>query len=489
MIIIETSFNLSVLTDYAERPFSQQAIDLYCMPVKNLITRKEMKLKFDEICDNASMMRIDMVPSVENADLETYLKYFETLRSTYPKLHKEINGEKLSLYIPKDNDRQILPLKRILWSEDYNEYLKEHEGGLIFALGETVDNRIIIQDLRDLVHLLIAGTTGSGKYVCLHTIITSLMYLLSPDQLQFVLFDMKMVEMSFYAQSPYLLEPICTDEKEAMKILENLVNEMQKRFNLLMRYGVRNIDSYNKIPGVDKKPYIVVVIDEFADLMLSNPKCEEYIKRLAQKARAGGIHIILSTQKPSAEVVTPVIKANMPTRIALSVASHYDSQIILDETGAEDLNKKGDMLLKTDEGIIRLQGAYLSEDEIDAIVADTIEKYGTNKFTNIQTSIYPNQDNPENLYVRKIGEGETKDGKTVINDELYLTAMHVIEQQRASKTMVKTLLKCGDRKANEYLDKLQALKIIGEYVSQQYPVKMSYETLYSKFITVSEANA
>jgi DNA segregation ATPase FtsK/SpoIIIE-like protein len=153
------------------------------------------------------------------------------------------------------------------------------------------------------------------------------------------------------------------------------------------------------------------------------------------------------------------------------------------------LNKKGDMLLKTDEGIIRLQGAYLSEDEIDAIVDDTIEKYGTNKFTSIQTSIYPNQDNPETLYVRKIGEGETKDGKTVIGDELYMTAMQVIEQQRASKTMVKAVLKCGDRKANEFLDKLQSLKIIGEYAGQQYPVKMSYETLYAKFITVSEANA
>jgi DNA segregation ATPase FtsK/SpoIIIE-like protein len=352
------NFDLKVLSDRNEKRLNLEQRTAYGMPIKMFLKRKKMDLIFDETdySDNASMIKFNLIPTTDEADLESYSKQLEGLYTTYRGMTKEVYPDKISITIPKaSDDRQVLTLKRVLASEDYDEFIRQQQikdeklkrDGLYFVLGETVDNQMVIKDLKKCVHLLIAGTTGSGKSVCLHTIIDSLMYQYTPNQLKFVMFDMKAVELSFYDDSPYLLEPICIKSTKACDILENLTNEMNKRYNLIHSYGEKTIEGYNSLSNTDKLPYIVVVIDEYADLILTNKLVDEKIQELAQKSRACGIHLIISTQHPKADVVTSVIKACLTTRISFRVADGNASRMILDEGGAEDLSENGDMLIKT----------------------------------------------------------------------------------------------------------------------------------------------
>lgn len=243
---------------------------------------------------------------------------------------------------------------------------------LPLTLGVTPDGTTMCADLAAMPHLLVAGTTGSGKSVALHTMILSLIGTYDADELAFVMIDPKQVELSYYTDLPHMMFEAATDLDTAIERLNWLVEEMEARFTVLSDIGVRDIAAYNqRVNADDRLPYIVTVIDELADLMLSGKKLiEDPLVRLAQKARAVGIHMIVATQRPSSKVITGLIKANFPTRIALRVASKIDSRVILDANGAESLLGKGDMLFSHGSTMQRLQGAFVSTDEIETIVGE-----------------------------------------------------------------------------------------------------------------------
>lgn len=238
------------------------------------------------------------------------------------------------------------------------------------ALGRDNAGNAHFADLADLPHLLIAGQTGSGKSVCINTLITSILYRATPDEVKLLLIDPKMVELTAFNRIPHLLMPVITDTRKATQALRWAVDEMSERYAKLAKAGVRNIDSYNRLPGVTKMPRIIIVIDELADLMMTSAKdTETMICRIAQLARAAGMHLVIATQRPTVNVLTGLIKANIPARIAFAVTSGTDSRVILDHNGAEKLLGKGDMLYQPNGAeTIRLQGAFVSDEEIDNTV-------------------------------------------------------------------------------------------------------------------------
>jgi S-DNA-T family DNA segregation ATPase FtsK/SpoIIIE len=263
-----------------------------------------------------------------------------------------------------NNIRENVFLSEILSNSDF----KKREIKLPIALGKNISGKPVVGDLASMPHLLIAGTTGSGKSVCINTIILSLLYRHTPDKCKFILIDPKMLELSTYEGIPHLLCPVITEAKKAASVLGWVVKEMESRYRLMTKEGVRNIDGYNakhKLP----MPYIVVVVDEMSDLMLvAGKEIENYIQKLSQMARAAGIHIIMATQRPSVDVITGTIKANFPTRISFQVTSKIDSRTILGEQGAEQLLGKGDMLFMSSANrIVRIHAPFVSDNEIEKI--------------------------------------------------------------------------------------------------------------------------
>lgn len=497
------NYDLEILSTRQEKRLTEEEAKRYWKPIFDFIKRKNMDLLFNERSDNANLIKFTLKPTKENTQLDSYFKDLDTLYSTYKKMEKEKYYDKITLTIPKDSeDRQILSLKRILESEDYFDYLKSKEAtnnleadferqSLNFVLGETVENEMIIKDLRECIHLLIAGETGSGKSQLIHTIITSLMYLYSPKTLKFVIIDMKAILEAFYVDSPYLYAPNSSNIEDALKTLDSLVLEMEKRFQLIRSFKCVDIDEYNSLQKDNKLPFIVVVIDEYADLIFTSKdkETEGKIRSLAQKARACGIHLIISTQRPIVDVVSSLIKNNLPTKIALSVSDAVGSRVILDEGGAESLTGRGDMIFKSAREKIRLQGAYISSKEVSSVVDETIQKYGTNKF-NVKKVRKQQDEIVSEVLIRKLEEGDMADNKIVVADDLIYTSMHMINLGYASRVRVKRFLSCGDNKADKQLAKMVKYKIIDEYDKErlQYPILMNLETLENKFISVSEAN-
>ena len=263
-----------------------------------------------------------------------------------------------------NNSRENVYLSEILGSQDF----KKKEIKLPIALGKNISGKPIVGDLSSMPHLLIAGTTGSGKSVCINTIILSILYRHTPDKCKFILIDPKMLELSTYEGIPHLLCPVITEAKKAASVLGWVVKEMESRYRLMTKEGVRNIDGYNAKHSLPM-PYIVVVVDEMSDLMLvAGKEIENYIQKLSQMARAAGIHIIMATQRPSVDVITGTIKANFPTRISFQVTSKIDSRTILGEQGAEQLLGKGDMLyMSSANKIIRIHAPFVSDNEIEKI--------------------------------------------------------------------------------------------------------------------------
>ena len=256
-----------------------------------------------------------------------------------------------------------------------NEF-KNNNYKVACALGKDITGKCIVTDISKMPHVLIAGATGSGKSVCINTLIVSILYKYSPEDVKLLMVDPKVVELSVYNGIPHLLIPVVTDPKKAAAALNWAVNEMTRRYKLFADNGVRNIDSYNELvkKGVveEKLPYIVIIIDELADLMMACPRdVEDYICRLAQMARAAGMHLVIATQRPSVDVITGLIKANVPSRISFAVSSQVDSRTILDSTGAEKLLGKGDMLFYPvgESKPKRVQGAFISEEEVENVVS------------------------------------------------------------------------------------------------------------------------
>ena len=327
---------------------------------------------------------------------------------------------------------------------------KKKDIKLPIALGKSISGLPITGDLSSMPHLLIAGTTGSGKSVCINTIILSLLYKHSPEKCKFILIDPKMLELSTYEGIPHLLCPVITEAKRAASVLGWVVKEMENRYKLMTKVGVRNIDGYNEKHKISM-PYIVVIVDEMSDLMLVAGKdIENYIQKLSQMARAAGIHIIMATQRPSVDVITGTIKANFPTRISFQVTSKIDSRTILGEQGAEQLLGKGDMLYMTSANrVIRIHGPYVSEKEIEKI----------NNFLRSQG---------EAEYFDEIlsyGDDKTKDitEKNTDKDELYETAVEIIRTEgKASTSFLQRKLQIGYNRAARIIDTMETEGIVSK---------------------------
>ena len=332
-----------------------------------------------------------------------------------------------------------------------NPNFKKKEIKLPIALGKNISGAPIVGDLASMPHLLIAGTTGSGKSVCINTIILSLLYRHTPERCKFILIDPKMLELSTYEGVPHLLCPVITEAKKAASVLGWVVKEMESRYRLMTKEGVRNIDSYNlkhKLP----MPYIVVVVDEMSDLMLvAGKEIENYIQKLSQMARAAGIHIIMATQRPSVDVITGTIKANFPTRISFQVTSKIDSRTILGEQGAEQLLGKGDMLyMSSANKIVRIHAPFVSDNEIEKI----------NNFLR-------SQEEPD--YVdeilnfadeKEIGENPSSKGD---KDELYQQAVDIIKSEgKASTSFLQRKLQIGYNRAARIIDMMEADGIVSK---------------------------
>lgn len=262
----------------------------------------------------------------------------------------------------------MVQLHELIQSQEF----QQHSSNLAFALGTDISGKPVIADIATMPHLLIAGATGSGKSVCINALITSIITKASPEDVKLIMIDPKMVELSVYNGIPHLYTPVITDARRAIGALKWAVDEMERRYNLLASYGVRNIDGYNSRPDItEKMTRIVVIIDELADLMMVAKKdVETSICRIAQLARACGMHLVIATQRPSVNVITGVIKANMPSRIAFAVSSSVDSRTILDMGGAEKLLGKGDMLYFPQDARkpIRIQGSFISDSEVNDMV-------------------------------------------------------------------------------------------------------------------------
>ena len=344
-----------------------------------------------------------------------------------------------------NNIRESVALREII----LNEKFQKKEINLPIALGKSISGIPIIGDLTSMPHLLIAGTTGSGKSVCINTIIVSLLYKLTPETCKFILIDPKMLELSAYEGIPHLLTPVITDAKKATAALGWTVKEMNSRYKLMSKVGVRNIDGYNAKHKL-KMPYIVVVVDEMSDLMLvAGKEIENYIQKLSQMARAAGIHIIMATQRPSVDVITGTIKANFPTRVSFQVSSKIDSRTILGEQGAEQLLGKGDMLFMSSANrIVRIHGPYVSEKEIEKI-----------------TSVLRAQGEPD--YIEEITLSEKSDFATEENDEnndvLYNQAIEIIKSEgKASTSFLQRKLQIGYNRAARIIDTMEEKGIVSK---------------------------
>jgi len=322
---------------------------------------------------------------------------------------------------------------------------------LPIALGKSISGISLVGDLTSMPHLLIAGTTGSGKSVCINTIILSLLYKHGPDKCKFILIDPKMLELSTYEGIPHLLCPVITEAKRAASVLGWVVKEMESRYRLMTRVGVRNIDGYNskhKLP----MPYIVVIVDEMSDLMLvAGKEIEGYIQKLSQMARAAGIHIIMATQRPSVDVITGTIKANFPTRISFQVTSKIDSRTILGEQGAEQLLGKGDMLyMSSANKIIRIHAPYVSENEIEKI-NNFLRSQAEPDYVDEILNFADEKEIGQNL-----SDNENK-------DELYNNALELIKSEgKASTSFLQRKLQIGYNRAARIIDMMETNGVVSK---------------------------
>ena len=345
----------------------------------------------------------------------------------------------------------------------------EHKSRVAFAVGKDIGGNCIVGDIARLPHVLIAGTTGSGKSVCTNSLIISLLYKSTPDEVRFIMVDPKMVELAPYNGIPHLLIPVVTDPKKAAGALQWAVFEMMKRYKTFSENGVKKLEEYNKLAAVredlEKLPSVVVVIDELADLMLVAAKeVEESICRVAQMGRAAGVHLVIATQRPSADVITGLMKANIPSRIAFAVASSLESRIILDTTGAEKLVGKGDMLYAPlGEGKpTRVQGCFISPEEIEDVVSYVKETGEANYSQEVIAQIEQSVQEKEN----KGGKGASAaaDTESSDEDELLPAAVDVVlETGQASVSMLQRRLKLGYSRAARLVDQMEERGIVGPF--------------------------
>lgn len=373
------------------------------------------------------------------------------LAATHIRIEAPIPGKAaVGIEIPNNKSASV-PLRDVLDSDNF----KNGKGHILVALGKDITGKTIVTDLSQMPHLLIAGSTGSGKSVCINSIITSIIYHSKPEDVKLILIDPKVVELSVYNGIPHLRTEVITNMKMAEGALNWAVREMEARYQLFASSKVRNIDGYNKLNSDKKMPYILIIVDEFADLMnVAAKEVEVLIQRLTQKARAAGIHLILATQRPSADVITGVIKSNIPSRIAFMVESALNSRIILDEGGAETLLGKGDMLFKQAGKLntIRVQGAFISDEEVESVVNYVREEsikqeQGVVTYEPIDLSV------PEETHTQGMVEEE--------QDEVMEEAVEwVLDTKRASVSALQRRFRIGYTRAGRLMDTMERLGIV-----------------------------
>ncbi len=347
-----------------------------------------------------------------------------------------------------NKDREVLQMSDILNSWEYQNTVME----LPCAIGRTVTNEIFMADLAEMPHLLVAGATGQGKSVGLNVILMSLLHKKTPDELRLILIDPKKVELNLYSkiESSYLASPVITEPEDAEQKLEAVCDLMDERYELLSSVGVRNIKEYNALSIVEKLPYVVVVIDEYGDLVMTSGKqMERAICRIAQKARAVGIHMIISTQRPSATIVTGNIKANFPTRIAFRTTTGTDSRVILDQTGAERLTGKGDMIFFSGADTTRMQCAYVTLDEVNETCNDINKRYADHKSTTLLK-----EPEEQQVYVHEVRL------TAPIHRFTKAAAFIVADQQAVSEAWVKVNAKLDFMDARRVFNQLIELGIV-----------------------------
>ena len=369
---------------------------------------------------------------------------------------------------------EAVHLRDVLDCSDF----KDARGGIPVGLGKDIAGKPVITDLAKMPHLLVAGTTGSGKSVCVNTLISSILFSRKPEEVKLLLIDPKMVELSIYNGIPHLMAPVVTDMKKAAAVLRWAVREMEARYKAFAASGKRDIKSYNEAHPKAAMPLIVLIIDELADLMMTAPDdIEESISRLAQMARAAGIHMVLATQRPSVNVITGSIKANVPSRISFAVGSQIDSRTILDMAGAEKLLGKGDMLFAPigANKPIRVQGAFISDDEVEKLV----------EFVKAQRE--PEYDNTVTQDVEKEAEKESSDANDVYRDELLERAVNlVMESGQASVSMLQRRFRIGYTRAARLVDTMEDLKIVGPSMgSKAREILMSPEQAKARYFSDS----
>lgn len=370
-----------------------------------------------------------------------------------------------------------VPLRDVL---ETNEFLKS-PSKLVVALGKDIAGQTVTADLGKMPHLLVAGSTGSGKSVCINTLLTSVLFKSTPQEVRLILIDPKVVELTSYNGLPHLLTPVVTDAQKAASALRWAVQEMERRYEMFAAAGVRDIGRYNELIDTfpvgegssgEKIPYILIIIDELADLMMVSPvDVEDAIIRLAQKARAAGIHMVLATQRPSVDVITGLIKANVPSRIAFAVSSQIDSRTILDMAGAEKLLGKGDMLFYPI-GMskpLRVQGAFIADSEVE-LLTEYIKK-----------QVEP----PEYMEAITACEGTAKgeDSQSFFEDELFEEAVRIImELNQASASMLQRKFRIGYTRASRLIDTMEEMKIIGPNIgSKPRDIIMTYDMVCERY--------
>ena len=363
----------------------------------------------------------------------------------------------VGIEVPNKENSPVM-LRDLLQSDEF----KNAKSKLSFAAGKDIAGKPVVADIAKMPHLLIAGATGSGKSVCINTLIISILYKATPDEVRLIMIDPKVVELSVYNGIPHLFIPVVTDPKKAAGALNWAVSEMTSRYNAFAEYGVRNLGEYNKkVAGMrvpegekapEKMPQIVIIVDELADLMMVAPgEVEDAICRLAQLARAAGIHLIIATQRPSVNVITGLIKANMPSRIAFSVSSGVDSRTILDMNGAEKLLGKGDMLFYPQgyQKPARLQGAFVSDEEVSAVVEYVSDKN--------QGAVY------DSAIEKQVNTVSAAGGAGGGDRDVYFTdaGKFIIEKEKASIGMLQRMFKIGFNRAARIMDQLCDAGVVG----------------------------
>jgi len=460
--------------------YSEEALSNMSKQIE--ITMEEFKVDVTVVAATPGpiVTRFDLepAPGVRGSKISGYAKDLaRSLSVVSVRVEEVVEGKSvIGLEVPNE-DREMVMASEILRSAAFNQ----SSSLLALALGKSINGEPIVCDLAKMPHLLVAGTTGSGKSVAINTMITSLLYKALPQELRLILIDPKMLELAIYEGIPHLLTPVVTNMGQAAQALLWCVSQMERRYTVMSRLGVRNLNGYNrKVEEADKNkepipdptyenlgegeeapplkhlPHIVVVIDEFADMMMvAGKKVEDYIIRLAQKARAAGIHLILATQRPTREVITGLIKSNIPARISFRVASQVDSRTILDQGGAEQLLGHGDMLfLDSGETLPkRVHGAFISDDEVRQVVKHLREHGGEPDYLEEVTQ------KDASVSIPGLTEENDEEGA---EDPLYQAAIDIVRRdQKASVSYLQRRLKVGYNRAARMIEEMEEAEIVG----------------------------